>query len=74
MIDYKKIKKGDQLKITGMGAKGFAELGDIVTVESTNNKNRCDVIHNETKDKAFFALTCGAQRLELFDVRSDPDE
>lgn len=66
MIDYSKVKAGDQLRITGMGAPGFAKLGDTVTVEActANNHGRCDVIHDVTGEKAYFALTCGAQRLE----------
>jgi hypothetical protein len=67
MIDYSKIKPGDKLTITGMGAPGFAKLDDTVTVESTNGENRCDVIHDVSGEKAFFALTCGAQRLETTD-------
>lgn len=64
MIDYSKIAPGDKLKIVGMGAPGFANLGDTVTVVSTNGKNRCDVRHDETGDEVYFALTCGAARLE----------
>jgi hypothetical protein len=63
MIDYGKVKEGDKLRITGMGAPGFAKLGDVVTVKSCNGTNRCDVV-NEAGDSAYFALTCGAQRLE----------
>ena len=62
MIKYSEIKIGEKLKITGMGAPGFAQLGDIVTVEKVA-KNRVDVV-NTNGDKAFFALTCGAERLE----------
>ncbi len=64
MIDFVTTKAGDKLRITGMGAPGFAQLGDIVTVDKCNGSNRCDVIHDETGAPAFFALTCGAQRLE----------
>lgn len=64
MIDYATTKPGDKLRITGMGAPGFAMLGDIVTVVSTNGKNRVDVRHDATGKEAYFALTCGAQRLE----------
>ena len=46
-----------------MGAPGFASLGDIVEVVSTNGKNRCDVKRADG-ETAYFALTCGAQRLE----------
>jgi hypothetical protein len=55
MIDYSKLQIGDKLRIVGVGAPGFAKLGDVVTVEKTS-ANRCDV--------AYFALTCGAARLE----------
>ncbi len=64
MIEYSETKPGDKLKITGMGAPGFAKLGDTVTVVECNGKNRVDVTHDETGDPAYFALTCGAQRLE----------
>lgn len=71
MINYSEIKVGEKLKITGMGAPGFAKLGDIVTVITTNGANRCDVTHDETGEAAYFALTCGAQRLEK--LKGSPD-
>ncbi len=66
MIDFSQIKAGDKLRITGMGAPGFAKLGDTVTVKSCTaaNHGRCDVVHDETGKEVFFVLTCGAQRLE----------
>jgi hypothetical protein len=63
MVDYGKIKPGDRLRIVGMGAPGFAKLGDLVTVTKTA-PNRCDVVRADG-ESAFFALTCGAQRLEM---------
>ena len=67
MIDYAEIRVGQKLRITGMGAPGFAKLGDIVTVKActADNHGRCDVVHDETGKEAYFALTCGAQRLEV---------
>jgi len=65
MIRYSEINPGDKLRITGMGAPGFAKLGDLVTVKSCNGFNRCDVVHDETGNEAYFVLTCGAQRLEI---------
>ena len=65
MIDYSKTKAGDKLRITGMGAPGFAKLGDTVTVKSCNGKNCVDVVNDATGEEAYFALTCGAQRLEV---------
>jgi len=64
MIDYATIKPGDKLKIVGAGAPGFAKLGDIVEVVSTNGRTRCDVKRDDGQE-AYFALTCGAARLEL---------
>ncbi len=64
-IEYDKLKTGDKLRIVGAGAPGFAKLGDIVTVESATH-NRCDVVHDVTGAKAYFALTCGAARLEHY--------
>lgn len=63
MIDYAKVKIGDKLKIVGAGAPGFAKLGDIVEVISTDGKHRCDVKRDDGRS-AYFAMTCGAQRLE----------
>ena len=67
MIDFSKVKEGDKLKIVGAGAPGFAKLGDVVTVTSCNGRNRCDVV-NEAGEPAYFALTCGAARLEAVDA------
>lgn len=69
MIDYAKIKAGDKLMIVGMGAPGFATIGDVVEVVSTNGKNRCDV-KREDGETAYFALTCGASRLKALDDAS----
>lgn len=71
MIDYATVKPGDKLKIVGMGAPGFAKLGDIVTVKSCTSANhgRCDVV-NEAGTEAYFALTCGASRLEPVEVKN----
>ncbi len=63
MIDYSKTKPGDTLKIVGAGAPGFARLGDVVTVTSCNGTNRVDVVRDDG-ESAYFALTCGAARLE----------
>lgn len=63
MIEFAKVKTGDKLKIVGAGAPGFAKLGDIVTVTECNGTNRCDVAREDGKT-AYFALTCGAARLE----------
>jgi hypothetical protein len=63
MIDYSKVKSGDKLRIVNAGAPGFAKLGSVVTVTSCNGTNRVDVV-NDAGTPAYFALTCGADRLE----------
>lgn len=61
-IDYEKVKVGDKLRIVGAGAPGFAKLGEIVTVTATFPR-RVDVVKGDG-ETAYFALTCGAARLE----------
>ena len=64
MIDFSTIKLGDKVKVVGMGAPGFAKLGEILEVigvsENKVNTKRAD------GEEAYFALTCGAARLDLF--------
>jgi len=76
MIDYATTKPGDKLKIVGQGAPGFAKLGDIVVVQKCRAENggRCDVRHEQTGNEAYFALTCGAERLEKIEVTPTPTE
>lgn len=62
MIEFDKVKIGDRLKIVGAGAPGFAKLGDVVTVTSVGDR-RVDV-QRDDGTTAYFALTCGAARLE----------
>jgi len=63
VIEFDKVKIGDKLRIVGAGAPGFAKLGDVVTVTATA-RQRVDVTHDQTGEPAYFALTCGAARLE----------
>jgi hypothetical protein len=76
MINYADIQTGDKLRIVGMGAPGFAKLGDVVTVtKCTDAKGgRCDVRHDATGEEAFFALTCGASRLERVSLAPEAAE
>lgn len=63
MIDYANTKAGDKVKVVGGGAPGFANLGDILTVTSCNGTNKL-YAKTDAGDEAYFALTCGAARLE----------
>lgn len=63
MIDFKTIKVGDKVKVVGMGAPGFAALGEELEITRTLD----DRVYAKRADgkEAFFALTCGASRLEI---------
>ena len=62
MIDFNTVRVGEKVKVVGMGAPGFAELGDILEI----TKIEPDKVYAKREDgkEAFFALTCGASRLE----------
>jgi hypothetical protein len=62
MIDFGEIEVGDQVKVVGMGAPGFAKLGD--TLEVTRVEKHRVYAKRADGAEAFFALTCGASRLE----------
>lgn len=62
MIDFNIIKVGDTVKVVGMGAPGFAELGD--ELEITRVLHDRVFAKREDGEEVFFALTCGASRLK----------
>jgi hypothetical protein len=61
MIDFKTIKVGDKVTVVGMGAPGFAKLGD--TLEITKVEQSRVYAKRDDGEEAYFALTCGASRL-----------
>lgn len=65
MIDFKTIKVGNKVKVVGAGAPGFAKLGE--TLEITKVESNHVYAKREDGEEAFFALTCGAARLDLID-------
>lgn len=62
MIDFNTIQVGDSVQVVGMGAPGFAKIGD--TLEITQVEPNKVYAKREDGEVAFFALTCGASRLE----------
>lgn len=62
VIKFDDIDVGDKVKVVGMGAPGFAALGD--TLEITRVLKDRVYAKREDGNEAFFALTCGASRLE----------
>ena len=65
MIDFKTIQVGEKVKVVGAGAPGFARLGDELEITKVQN----DRVYAKRADgeEAYFALTCGAARLELME-------
>ncbi len=69
MIDYTETKRGDILKITGVGAPGFAELGDLVRVTEVH-KNSV-FVEDRDGETCEFVYSCGAARLEATEWKED---
>ena len=67
MIDYNTIKEGQKVKVVGMGAPGFAALGDTLTITDVEPVRQRVYAAREDGKEVFFALTCGASRLELLE-------
>ena len=63
MIDFKTVKVGDKVIVVGMGAPGFAAMGEELTISKVEN-NKVWAMKSDGEE-AFFALSCGASRLAL---------
>ena len=72
MIDYADTDVGDVLKITGVGAPGYAELGDLVRVTKVHENS----VWVEDRDgkTCEFVFNCGAARLEPTEWKKDSPE
>jgi len=69
MIDYAKINIGDVLKIVGVGAPGYAQLGDLVRVTEVHRNSV--MVENRDGDPCEFIYNCGAARLEFTEWKRD---
>lgn len=69
MVDYSKVKRGDVLRIVGVGAPGYAQLGELVRVTAVH----ANAVMVEDRDgkPCEFAFNCGAARLEPTEWRED---
>ena len=65
MIDFETIAVGQKVRVVGMGAPGFAQIGDELEIASVE-PNKVYARRADGKE-AFFALTCGASRLEVIE-------
>ena len=69
MIDYAKTEVGDILKLTGAGAPGYANLGDLLRVKE---RTKCGVmVENKHGEDCEFVFNCGAARLEATEWKND---
>lgn len=67
MIDFLTIQVGDQVRVIGDGAPGFAYLGEILTIMKVMPDRVYAVKANG--EEAFFALESGAARLERIEAQ-----
>lgn len=72
MIDFGSIRIGDRVRVIGMGAPGFARLGEELEITRVEARSVC--AKRDDGLEAFFALTCGASRLELVQPAATPEE
>jgi hypothetical protein len=72
MINFSTMKVGDKVRVVGAGAPGFAKVGEVLTVIKLGH-HRVDVARYDGEE-AYFALTCGASRLEVVEGGQPCDE
>lgn len=69
MIDYGTVKRGDIVRVVGMGAPGYAALGDLLRVTEVHaNSVTCEDKNGKTAE---FLYNCGAGRLEPTEWKDD---
>lgn len=68
-IKFIETRVGDILKLTGQGAPGFAELGDLLRVLAVFKETA--LVENRDGHKCEFVFNCGADRLETTEWRDD---
>lgn len=69
MVKYEEVQVGDILKITGDGAPGWAQLGDLVRVIAVHQNSV--VVEDRDGKTAEFMYNCGAARLEPTEWKKD---
>lgn len=69
MIDYAQTKVGDILKLTGAGAPGYAQLGDLLRVIGVERNSV--KVEDKRGESCEFVYNCGAARLEPTEWTND---
>ncbi len=69
MINYAETAVGDILRLTGVGAVGYAKLGDLLRVKKVSANSV--VVEDRDGDECEFVFNCGAARLEPTEWKQD---
>jgi hypothetical protein len=69
VIKYSETKVGDILRIVGVGAPGYAALGDLVRVKSVHTNSV--MVEDRNGAPCEFMFNCGAARLEPTEWKAD---
>lgn len=69
MIDYDKTKKGDILRLIGVGAPGYANIGDLLRVTEVSKHGV--TVEDKHGNPCEFVFNCGAARLEPTEWKED---
>ena len=73
MINYSKTNRGDILKLVGVGAPGYAKLGDLVRVKVRTVNGV--MVENRNGEECELCFNCGADRLDPTEWKNDfPDQ
>lgn len=69
MIDYSKVQVGDVVRVVGVGAPGYARLGDLLRITEVHTNS----VKVEDRDgqPCEFVFNCGAARLEPTEWKTD---
>lgn len=69
MIDYGKINRGDILEVTGAGAPGYYQNGELVRVIEAHFNSV--LTENRDRVQVEFVFNCGAARLNPTEWKDD---
>ena len=69
MIDYAKVKRGDIVRVVGVGAPGYATLGDLLRIVEVHTNGV--LVEDKRGQPCEFVYNCGAARLEPTEWTAD---
>jgi len=69
MIDYTKVAVGDVVRVVGVGAPGYAQLGDLLRITKVHANSV--MVEDRDGNPCEFIYNCGAARLEPTEWKTD---